>query len=278
VDLLRFEAGMPTFASPAAADVVICSGGKLALDAVRRCRDLGARNVTILFRETPDQSPLSDADVAACEGDGAVVRFSATVHRLFGSGSQLTGVEVLDLTSGQTERLSAQRLILPAGRFPEMIFIPTRETGSADAASSPMPPDWEGVLPYKQPWYRDQMGIFAEGDALTDYSAAIKAIGAGRRAAASLHLVMNGASLQLDEKVIGPQSYIQNIRSVENIKRFPRQIMPICREPDRTRCGEVELGFAEDTARKEAGRCLQCGLICYRTAPSKIPVHAAPSA
>jgi len=266
---------MPTIASPAEADVVICGGGKLALDAVRRCRDLGARNVTILFRETRDTSPLSDADVTACEGDGAVVRFAATVHRLFGSDGKLTGVEVLELTSGQTERLAAQRLILPAGRFPEMIFIPTGETGSADAASSPTPPDWEGVLPYKQPWYRDQMGIFTEGDALTDYSAAIRAIGAGRRAAASLHLVMNGASLQLDEKVIGPQSCIQNISSVENIKRFPRQIMPICREPDRTRCGEMELGFAEDTACKEAGRCLQCGLICYRTAPAKKPTAAA---
>lgn len=278
VDLLRFEAGMPTFASPAEADVVICGGGKLALDAARRCRDLGARNVTILFRETRHASPLSDADVAACEGEGAVVRFAATIQRLFGSGGELTGVEVLELASGQTGRLAAQRLILPAGRFPEMIFIPTGEAGSAEAGSSPTPPGWEGVLPYKQPWYRDQTGIYAEGDALTDYSAAIRAIGAGRRAAASVHLVMNGASLQLDEKAIGPQSYIQNISCVENIKPFPRQIMPLFSEPDRTRCGEMELGFTEDTARKEAGRCLQCGLICYRTVPSKIPAHTAPSA
>ena len=51
---------------------------------------------------------------------------------------------------------------------------------------------WEGILPYKQPWYRDQSGLYAEGDAIADFSAAIKAIGAGRRAAASIHQVMNG--------------------------------------------------------------------------------------
>jgi hypothetical protein len=186
----------------------------------------------------------------------------------------LTGVEVQELVSGQTDRLAAQRLILPAGRFPEMIFVPSGEAGAAEAGASPAPSAWESILPYKQPWYRDQTGIYAEGDALTDYSAAIKAIAAGRRAAASLHLVMNGVSPQLDEEVIGPQSYVQNISCVESIKPFPRQIMPICGGPDKKRCGEIELGFAEDTARKEAGRCLQCGLICYRTVASKKPAHA----
>jgi hypothetical protein len=130
------------------------------------------------------------------------------------------------------------------------------------------------VLPYKHPWHRDQSGIYAEGDVLTDYSAAIKAIGAGRRAAASIHQVMNGIPLELDDKVIGPQSYIQNVSCVEAVKPFPRQIMPICSGPELKRCGEIERGFSEDLARKEAGRCLQCGLICYRTVSSPKPTEA----
>jgi hypothetical protein len=124
-------------------------------------------------------------------------------------------------------------------------------------------------LPYKQPWYRDQSGLYAEGDVIADFSAAIKAIGAGRRAAASIHQVMSGISPQLSEKVIDPMACIQNISRVENIKLFPRQIMPVCTGTELMRCGEVERGFSEDAARKEAGRCLQCGLICYRQAPPK---------
>jgi hypothetical protein len=86
---------------------------------------------------------------------------------------------------------------------------------------------------------------------------------------------MNGIPLELDEEVIRPHSYIQNINCVQAVKPFPRQIMPICSGPDLKRCGEIERGFSEDTARKEAGRCLQCGLICYRTAPSRQATNAA---
>jgi NADPH-dependent glutamate synthase beta subunit-like oxidoreductase len=257
------------------ADAVIYGGGQLALAAAKRCRDFGARNVTILLRESQDQSPLKAADVAACGMDGLSLRCAAAINRLFGEGGELTGVEVLDLESGQAERLAAQRLILPAGRFPEMMVIPAGEAPASDTGAPPAPTAWEGVLPYKHPWYRDQPGLYADGDALTDYSAAIKAIGAGRRAAASLHQVMNGIPLQLEENVIGPQSYIQNIQCVENVKPFPRQIMPMCNGPELKRCGEIERGFAEDTARKEAGRCLQCGLVCYRMAPAKKPAAAA---
>ncbi len=273
LDLLRVESGVSAFPAPPATDVVIYGGGKLALDAAKRCRDLGARTVTVLVQEPWDKSPLNDADVAACGLDGLTIRYTAAIQRLFGEGGELTGVEVLEHESGQAYRLGAQRLILPAGRFPEMIFIPSAEAPPAEAGAPAAPPAWEGILPYKHPWHRDQPGLYAEGDELTDYSAAIKAIGAGRRAAASLHQVMNGIPLELGEKVIGPQSYIQNVSYIENIKRFPRQIMPIGGGPEK-RCGEIERGFSEDTARREAGRCLQCGLVCYRTAPSKKPTDA----
>ncbi len=278
VDLLRPDSSVPPFSTSPEADVIIYGGGKLALDAAKRCRDLGARTVTILFRETWDQSPLNDGDVAASGLDGLTIRCAMAIQRLLGEGGELTGVEVLELESGQMERLAAQRLILPAGRFPEMIIVPSSGELSAESGTSPAPLAWEGVLPYKHPWHRDQSGIFAAGDVPTDYSAAIKAIGGGRRAAASIHQLMNGIPLQLGETVIGPQSYLQNISCVEDAKPFPRQIMPICSGPELKRCGEIERGFLEGAARAEAGRCLQCGLICYRTAPPKKPTNASLSA
>ena len=275
LDLLRKGAGPSITPLPPETAVVVYDGGKLALDAARRCRELGARNVTILFRDSREKCPLSPADIAAAGLDGVSVRYGTAVQKLLGAGGELNSVEILDIESGKTDRLSAQRLILPAGRFPELILVPSAEAPSTDAAAAAGPRAWEGVLPYKHPWYRDQAGIYAAGDVLSDYSAAIKAIAAGRRAAASIHLAMSGVPLLLAENVIGPQSSIQNVSCVENIKAFPRQIMPICSAPELKRCGEIELGFSEDSARKEAGRCLQCGLICYRTAPPKKPAQTA---
>jgi len=268
VDLLRAGAGLPV-SLPPDSEVVIYGGGKLALDAAKRCRDLGARAVTILFRESRDKSPLTDVEVAAGGFDGVSIRHAAAIQKLFGEGGRLTGVEVLENGKDQACRLTAQTLILSAGRFPEMIFVQSGAASPAEEGAPAAAVAWEGVLPYKQPWYRDQSGLYAEGDAIADFSAAIKAIGAGRRAAASIHQVMSGITPHLSEKVIDPKAHIQNVSRVDNIKLFPRQIMPVCSGTELMRCGELERGFSEDAARKEAGRCLQCGLICYRQVPSQ---------
>jgi hypothetical protein len=98
---------------------------------------------------------------------------------------------------------------------------------------------------------------------LADYGAAIKAIGAGRRAAASIHQIMHGLSPNLTEQVITPQSVLQNVYHVEKVQANQRQIMPICSGKELAICGEIERGFSTDMAQEEASRCLQCGLICY---------------
>ena len=106
---------------------------------------------------------------------------------------------------------------------------------------------------------------------MTDYSAAIRAIGAGRRAAASIHRMMYGIPLTLDDNVLTPASMIQDVDHVENVNTVPRQIMPIATPRELAEKGILEKGFTEAMAVKEANRCLQCGLICYEKTPA---VHA----
>jgi hypothetical protein len=117
-----------------------------------------------------------------------------------------------------------------------MIFVRSAAASLPEEGALPRGAGMEGILPYKQPWYRDQSGLYAEGDAIADFSAAIKAIGAGRRAAVSIHQVMSGITPQLSEKVIDPKACIQNVSRIENIKPFPRQIMPVCSGTELTQC------------------------------------------
>jgi NADPH-dependent glutamate synthase beta subunit-like oxidoreductase len=257
VDLLRFDIEPQ-------APVVFCGGGKLALEGARRCRERGAGAVTIVFRETGEQSPVTGADLKALEEEGIDILHGAAVQRVAGEGEGLREVETVDLATGQTSRRPARTLVFAAGRLPEMIFVRPRTAENGAAAAR-----WEGILPYKAPCLKDERGFFGQGEALADHSAAIKAIGAGRRAAASIHLWMNGIDPQLSEKVITPRSALQNVDRVENVKLFPRQIMPLAGPRE---AGELERGFTEDAARKEAGRCLQCGLICYRRKPAAAAV------
>ncbi len=274
VDLIRFGT-QPLQQFPIGSDVVIAGGGKLALDAAKACKDLGAETITVLFREKWEDSPVADADVGQLELAGLKVIYHTAIERLAGTADQLEQVEYIEADTLKRTVIPAQTLVFASGRFPELIFVrPKVELDeNQEATDAELPSDqsldWEGVQVYKQPALKDEVGLFAEGDVLADYSAAIKAIGAGRRAAASIHQIMHGLSPSLTEAVITPKSVLQNVHQVANVQAGQRQIMPICSGKELSVCGEIERGFSPDMAQKEASRCLQCGLICYEhTAPA----------
>jgi hypothetical protein len=137
------------------------------------------------------------------------------------------------------------------------------EDEATDVPPSDAPFQWEAREPYKTPPFSNEVGLFAEGDALSDYSAAIRAIGAGRRAAATVHQMMYDFEPTLPADVMTPKSNIQNVDHVENVNASNRNIMPLSSSQLREEGRELEKGFSEETAKTEASRCLQCGLICY---------------
>jgi formate dehydrogenase beta subunit len=276
VDLLKLAAGTDIFSGQP--DMVIFGGGKLALQAAKICQDAGAKKITILFREDLQHSPIADLDVGESGIEALEIIYNAGIQRLRGIADHLTELEYIDTRTRATVTIPAQNLVIATGRFPELIFLKKelpdpelislkKEPPDGEAAKpaeiSDYPLNWEAFAPYKQPAYKDEVGLFADGDVLADYSAAIKAIGAGRRAAVSLQQIIYGIEPALTEKVITPQSVIQDVNDVEAVAASQRRIMPLCSGKDLAICGEIERGFSDDMAQSEASRCLQCGLICY---------------
>jgi formate dehydrogenase (NADP+) beta subunit len=262
VDLLSLAANdrkMFTCAS----EVTIFGGGKLALEAAKICRKSGAKKITLLFREDLQHSAISDADVKILGVEGLDVLYDAAIQCLRGEEDRLVELDTVNIKTRETTTIAAQNLIIATGRFPELIFIASKSEESENGAPGDRPLRWEATTPYKQPAFKDEVGLFAEGDVMADYSAAIKAIGAGRRAAASLQQIMYGIEPSLTERVITPQSFVQNVDQVESVTACQRQIMPLCSGQELAACGEIERGFNTEMAQAEASRCLQCGLICY---------------
>jgi NADPH-dependent glutamate synthase beta subunit-like oxidoreductase len=238
VDAIRFGSTQSKKFS-CGSDVVICGGGKIALQAAKTCKDLGAQTITILFRESWENSPIRDADLEGLGKDGINVVYEAAINRLLGEKDQLVELEYIQPDRFEKTTIPAQTLILAAGRFPELIFLkPEPSAPQTEAPAEPRPDQsvdshqrWEAFPPYKRPKFKGEVGLFAQGDVLADYSAAIKAIGAGRRAAASIHQIMYGIEPTLSENVITPQATIQNVDQVERVDVSQRQIMPICSGP-----------------------------------------------
>ncbi len=251
-------------------DVVIAGGSSLGLEAARKCLSLGAKKVTLVLREAEDKSPLKEEDLDKIKNEEIHIIYNAGINRLFGEGDKLSGIEYNELDSFVMNRLPADTLIFASGRFPEMIFteiIETETSESEEGRSEPIhegPIQWEGIEPYKQPGNGNGIGMFAEDDVITDYSGAIKAIGAAQRAAASIHHILYDLPIEAPDRVITPHSVLLDVDHVDNVVEISRTIMPLGSAKEIDTGLEFEKGFTEDMAKKESARCLQCGLICYQ--------------
>ncbi len=229
--------------------VVIVGSPALTPELLERCKQLGAERLTVLVRDPAPLQAVQNVDFSY-----------AGLSRLYGQANRLTAVELTDLHTGERSRIDARHVIFAAGRIPELIYIPAPATEEAPAA----PEAWEAFPPYKQPGWHQETGLLSEGDPRTDFSAAIKAIAAGRRAAASIHKAMYGLTLDLPAQVVTPETPVQNVFEVRGVDMQPRQVMPLSEEEALARGAELERGFSMAEARTEAGRCLRCGLICYK--------------
>ncbi len=237
-------------------NVVIIGNPNLTPELIRRCKDLGAQRVTLLVRE----AGMNDIDAAQVD-----IRVDSGVVKLYGTNDQLEAVDIISLDSGEVEKLQADHLIFTAGRIPELVFSPVVDDQQSDAAqvAGQQAGAWQATSPYKQPALHHETGLMAKGDVLTDFSAAIKAIAAGRRAAATIHKTLYGLELELPDNVVTPDTPVQNVNQVHDVSVNLRQIMPLASSEETAVGMELEKGFDGAAAQKEADRCLQCGLVCY---------------
>lgn len=100
--------------------------------------------------------------------------------------------------------------------------------------------------------------VFAAGDVVTGPSSVIEAVAAGRRAAVAIDRFLGG---QGDiEQTFAPVEE-PGIEPLEEQEERPRVAIPKRPAADRAAdFDEVELGYTEQEALAEAGRCLRCDL------------------
>jgi len=250
--LMDHKAGKPPHPGN---NVLVLEGGDAGLEAAILCKELGAKNVTAIFRD--EDKKLSQGLVQTAKAKGVKVLFGAVLTKLMGEENKLTHVEVL--TKGTTESWEVDSILLAAGRFPELVFV---QAGEGDEKKG----KWATVYPYPSPWAKEDTGLFRPGEAISDYRAVVEAIGQGRRLASTVNKYLNGEAIEPPPNMIRRDSLVLNVKELRPITKVAREKMPtrsqqeLLNNPDL----ELELGFTEEQALREAKRCLQCGLICYR--------------
>ncbi len=264
--------------TPVGKKVVIIGGGNTALDCARTCWRLGADEVTVLYRRSRAEMPANDIEVEEGEHEGLNYKFLAAPTKLIGDeNGKLVGLEYITMELGEPDASGRRRpvpiegsetviavdnVIAAIGQFPDLAFL-EQDGACKDLTIS----RWNTIECDERLGTTTMTGVFAAGDGVHGAKTVVEAIGAARKAARSIHLYLGGDTLG------DPQQWVKNPKQVnQRVKEIPNAPVPGQRAKMREltvseRANsfiEVELGLLEEDAKREAQRCLQCGIYCYK--------------
>jgi NADPH-dependent glutamate synthase beta subunit-like oxidoreductase len=250
--------------------VMMLGGGKAALEAARACIREGAKSVHLIFRKSRERAPFTVEEITKAEGEDIQFHFETALTKMKGENSKLTHVEIARISEfgvrEDSETLPVDTLLTGAGRFPELIYVHRTKKGEEEEEQTQAPILWETLVPYASPFAEQDIGIFRPGEVTSDYKAVVEAIGAGRRAASSIQQFLEGEPVDAPEHMIRTYTDVLNVYQLEPVSEMPREEMPEISREEQVADPNAELavGYLEEQAIREAKRCLQCGLICYR--------------
>jgi len=257
--------------------VAVIGGGNVALDSSRTAIRLGADDVSIFYRRSREEMPVTEVEYDETLAEGIRVNFLASPTRIVSNDWKVTGLQCVRMKLGEPDAGGRRRPIpIPGSEF----FAPA-DTVIAAVGQAPdlsfLPPDsalertrWERLAVDENRLATNVPGVFAGGDFVSGPGMVIEAIAAGRRGAIAVDKYLRGDASRVeiyDLKSSVPPPVIARSASDEAISEeesWEPQFRPETpRLPVQERKGsfkEIELAFSEEKARQEAKRCLRCDL------------------
>jgi glutamate synthase (NADPH) small chain len=176
-------------------DVMVVGGGNTAMDAVRTARRLGARTATLVYRRSEAEMPARAEEVKHAREEGIQFRMLTDPVAFLGDDKGwLTGARCMQMELGNPDA-SGRRSPIPikGSEFilPVNVAIigvgttanPLIQSTTPDLATNPR----NYILADPQTMRTSKRGVFAGGDIVTGAATVILAMGAGRKAASSIH-------------------------------------------------------------------------------------------
>ena len=248
-------------------NVAVCGGGNTAMDACRVAVRLGAENVYIIYRRTKDEMPADPQEILESEEEGVIYKYLTNPIEFTGENGKLNGVILQKMMlgepdesgrrspvaiEGETEEIALDSVIMAIGQYPNLNGFETLESTRKNTISAD-----------ESRFTTSMDGVFAVGDA-TNKGAdiAIAAIGEAQKASVVIDRYLNGETVGYKK----PYFVEQDSKAIDYSKfeKSARAKMPHMSPADRkTNFKEVNFGFSEEMAKKEAMRCLECGCHDY---------------
>jgi len=282
--------------------VCVVGGGNTAIDCVRVALREGAEESTLLYRRSRKEMPADVWEVDGADEEGVKFEFQVLPTKiLVDENNQVTGVESVRMALGEPDASGRRRpepipgsefvvecdTVIPAiGQDPDLSFIPpdlgiditkwntvvTKYVPLKDAAGKDLK-DGMGN-PLVRTLITDLDGVFAGGDAEIGPLTVVACVGNAHRAAKVIQRWLEeGKAYLTDEEFM--EDILTNLPVYDKNEQVPwldsahREHQAEIHGKERAsykNYQEVELGFVNSQAVREAERCLRC----YRVAMAAV--------
>ena len=265
---------------------VVIGGGNVAIDVAMTARRLGAEQIDIVSLEQRNELPAHEGDFLDAQEEDVRFHFGWGPAEIGTATDQLLQVKfkrclrVFDqqgrfapeFNENETLTLNAQWVIPAIGQRPDF----DDRTGDIFNMHA------EQLLQTNPRTLASPLkGLYAGGDVIATPGSVAVALGAGKRAALSIHLDLNpsvygqemtktefsdGSGFSIEEFFHPRQSWdpksVVTFDDIDPLYLQHRGALPLPRLDARQRIkgfDEINPGFDADTALAEAGRCFYCG-------------------
>jgi len=253
------------------ARVVIIGGGNSAVDAARVAfRDKRVKRVTILYRRTRKEMPAYPEEVEAGLEEGVKIEFLVAPIRVRIRDEKVVGVECIRMRLGEKDESGRRRPVpIPGSEFQvptDSLILAISERAYTpylkDSDGLTLSPKWGTIIVDQATMATTRPGVFAGGDVVSGPSSVVEAIAAGKLAARSIENYLEGKILPRTHGLARPSFYVEPVKlteeEIQNAKRSKMPLLPLSKR--KSGHEEIELGFTQDLAVREARRCLRCEL------------------
>ncbi|MDY3240508.1 MAG: NADPH-dependent glutamate synthase [Anaerovoracaceae bacterium] len=179
--------------------IAIVGGGNVAMDAARCAKRMGASEVYIIYRRSMDELPARAEEVHHAMEEGIVFKLLTNPVEIKGDeNGVVTGIECVSMELGEPDASGRRKPVVVEGSnhvIPvDMVImsIGTKLNTLILDTTEKLEANKKGGIGTDDAAATNREGIFAGGDAVTGAATVIKAMGAGKKAAASIDAYLTG--------------------------------------------------------------------------------------
>jgi formate dehydrogenase (NADP+) beta subunit len=236
---------------------------KELMDVSRAALRMGAREVHLICLESREEMPAFGEEIEEGVEEGLQLHPSLGPKQFLGKDGKVNGVETIRCRSvfdaqhrfnpqfepGTETVIPCDTVILAIGQASDLSFLsPSDRIEATRQGTVKIDPE---TLMTTAP------GIFAAGDIAFGPRLIISAVADGKKAAEQIDRYLRGSAWAPKPKYV-QITVLDHHQMAEHFDEYSRLAVPVLPIDRRTGITEVETGFTEEQARREASRCLQC--------------------